>query len=127
MNWWIIGYIILYMGLLLFSLWDDISSKEPLWYIVLNVLCDASAISFIVAYWLIPSLRIYGALWLILFLFSLGWVILTTPHELKKNGMDAEMKTKEGKAVLFVGFLFATLLCAPAYFWGGMLAWNYLK
>ena len=86
MNWWVNSYLALYFGLLIFSLWDDVTQKEPLWYIVLDFLCDVSAILLIVAYWLLPSSENYGLLWFAVFIFSLGWLILTAPHELRKNG-----------------------------------------
>lgn len=127
MNWWSITYLALYFGLLLFSLWDDVTEKEPLWYIVPDVLCDVSAISLIVGFWFLPSSESYGPLWLALFVFSVAWLILSAPHELRKNGIASESRDKENRTGIFIGFSLLTLFCAPAYIWGGLLSWKYLQ
>lgn len=124
MNWLIVTYAVLYFGGLVSSLQENIRYKEPIWYMVLDLLCDVCAISFIIFYWFVPFPSSLQPVLPILFLFSLIWLILSVPHAVKRISTEPEMTAKVKKGLTVFILCLSILFGAPAYFWGAALAWT---
>jgi hypothetical protein len=127
MPWWVIIYLVAYSVLLGFSVWDNVRGGESISYVVLDILCDATAIALVLAFWITAVAQSLGLLLPCIFAYSCAWLVYSAPHEIRKMRPDPELTQKESRVLRSLGVMVALTFAAPAYVWGAIASWQQIQ
>jgi hypothetical protein len=102
---------------------DHITTKKPLWYIILDAVAGFGMLFLFILYWFPHASGAFGLTMPTLYIFCLVWAVAWTPHNWKK--LTAELPELEESPLLKRIMITVTMVLSyPAYYFGGLAAFR---
>jgi hypothetical protein len=105
------------------SVYEGVTTKRPLWYIILDAVSNFGIFVLFILYWFPHAGRALGLTMPALYVFCLVWVVAWTPHNWKR--VTAELPEMEESPLLKrILITVAIVFTYPAYYFGGLAAFR---